>query len=146
MKIPKLRQLVPKLFLRQWQLNSRMVSVLSTDIVASNGECSSVLWYITMFLECFMMFHNVLSVSWCFTTFHDVSQCLTRVSWCFTIFNNVSQYLVSHATIGLTKYSDSQSANHLRDRDNAAGIGNNSAEIGDDAAGIVYITVKVISC
>ena len=44
-------------------------------------------------------------------------------------------------------------ADHLRDRDNAArignnvaGIGDNSTEIGDDAAGIVTITAKVIPC
>ena len=53
--------------------------------------------------------------------FHDVSQCFTSVS-CFTMFNNVSRCLVSRATIG-------------RDRDNAAGIGDNSSEIGDDAEG-----------
>ena len=32
----------------------------------------------------------------------------------------------------------------LRDRDNTAGIGNNSAQIGDDTAGIVDIAAKVI--
>ena len=42
---------------------------------------------------------------------------------------------------------------HLRDCDNAAGIGNNSAEIGDnsaeigdDTAGIVDMAVKVTPC
>ena len=34
----------------------------------------------------------------------------------------------------------------LRDRDNAAGIGDNSTEIGYDAAGIVDITANVIPC
>ena len=34
----------------------------------------------------------------------------------------------------------------LRDRDNAAGIGDNSAEIGDGAAGIVHIAANVIPC
>ena len=37
-------------------------------------------------------------------------------------------------------------ADRLRDRANAAGIGDNSAEIGDDAAGIVDIAAKVITC
>ena len=35
---------------------------------------------------------------------------------------------------------------HLRDCDNAAGIGDNSAEIGDDTAGIVDIAAKVTPC
>ena len=34
----------------------------------------------------------------------------------------------------------------LRDRDNAAGIGDNSAEIGDGTAGIVDIAANVIPC
>ena len=38
------------------------------------------------------------------------------------VFNNVLECLASHAT------------DHLRDWDNAAGIGDNSAEIGDDTA------------
>ena len=33
-------------------------------------------------------------------------------------------------------------ADRLRDRDHTAGIGNNSAEIGDDAAGILYIAAR----
>ena len=37
-------------------------------------------------------------------------------------------------------------ADRLRDCDNAAGIGNNSAEIGDGAAGIVNIAANVIPC
>ena len=37
-------------------------------------------------------------------------------------------------------------ADCLRDRDNAARIGNNSTEIGDDAVGIVDIASKVIPC
>ena len=36
-------------------------------------------------------------------------------------------------------------ADRIRDRD-VAGIGNNSAEIGDDAAGIVDTAAKVIPC
>ena len=39
-----------------------------------------------------------------------------------------------------------EAADRLRDRDNAAGIGENSAEIGDDAAGIVDIAANVIPC
>ena len=48
---------------------------------------------------------------------------------------------------------DRVAADHLRDRDNAAGIGDNSAEfgdnsaeIGDGAAGIVDIAPNVIPC
>ena len=37
-------------------------------------------------------------------------------------------------------------ADRLRDCANAAGIGDNSTEIGDDAAGIVDIAAKVITC
>ena len=35
---------------------------------------------------------------------------------------------------------------HLRDRDNAAGIGDNSAEIGDGTEGILDIAANVIPC
>ena len=41
---------------------------------------------------------------------------------------------------------DGAAANHLRDRDNAAGIGDNSTEIGDDDAGIIDIAANVIPC
>ena len=41
------------------------------------------------------------------------------------------------------RIDDRAAADHLKDRDNAAGIGDNSAEIGDDAAGIVDIAAKV---
>ena len=37
-------------------------------------------------------------------------------------------------------------ADRLRDRDNAAWIGDNSAEIGDGASGIVDIAANVIPC
>ena len=37
-------------------------------------------------------------------------------------------------------------ADHLREPDNATGIGDNSAEIGDDTAGIVDIAANVIPC
>ena len=91
-----------RLRIQQWRLR----------IVASNDDC-------------FMMFHNVLSVSWLFTS---GSRCFTCVSWCFTMFNNVLWCLVSRATI-----SKRAAASRLRDRDNAAGIGDNSAEIGDNS-------------
>ena len=41
---------------------------------------------------------------------------------------------------------DRAATDHLRDRDNAAGIGDNSAEIGDNPTGIVVIAAKVIQC
>ena len=70
------------------------------------------------------------------------------------MFNKVL-CLASHATIGV---ATSATTDRLRDRDNAAGIGNNSAEIGvnsaeigdnsaeigDDCAGIVDIAANVI--
>ena len=40
----------------------------------------------------------------------------------------------------------SVAADHLKDCDNAAGIDDNSAEIGNNSAGIIYIAVKVIPC
>ena len=44
------------------------------------------------------------------------------------------------------RIGDSVAADCLRDRDNAAGIGANSAEIDDGAAGIVDISANVITC
>ena len=41
---------------------------------------------------------------------------------------------------------DREAADRLRDLENAAGIGNNSTEIGDGAAGIVGIGANVIRC
>ena len=86
-----------------------------------------------MLYKWFMMFY----------AFHDESQCFTSVSWCFTMFNNVLRCLGSRATIGIDARA---AADRLRDRDNAAGIGDNSTEIGNDAAMIVDITAKVIPC
>ena len=59
------------------------------------------------------------------------------------MFNNILSCLTSCATIGI---GDCMAADRLRDRDNAAGIGNNSAEIGNGAAGIVDIAANVIPC
>ena len=85
------------------------------------------------------MFHNVLSVS-CFTSgsqchmmYHNVLQVFHDVLLCL---NNVLQCLVSQAMIGI---ADHTAANRLRDRDNAAGIGDNSS-------GLVDIAMKVIPC
>ena len=44
------------------------------------------------------------------------------------------------------RIGDRAAPDRLRDRDNAAGIGDNSAEIVDDPAGIVNIAVNVIPC
>ena len=69
-------------------------------------------------------------------------------------FNNVLRCLESRATIGIASSATARPpiADHLRGRDNAAGIndnsaeiGNNSSEISDDAAGIVDIAAKVIA-
>ena len=59
------------------------------------------------------MFHNVLRV------FHDVSLVVHDVLLCKSMFNNVLLCL----------------GNRLRDRDNAAGIDESAAEIGNGAAG-----------
>ena len=72
------------------------------------------------------MYHNVLQV------FHDVLLCLTM----FSEPRNDRQ----------RRIGDRSAANRLRHRDNAAGIGNNFTEIGDDAAGIIDIAAKVIPC
>ena len=64
------------------------------------------------------------------------------------MFNNVL-CLASRATIDVAA---SATADHLRDRGNAAGIADNSAEIdysakiGDGSAGIVDIAANVIPC
>ena len=97
------------------------------------------------------LFHDVLSVSWCFTSgsrcFTCVSWCFTCVSWCFTMFYNVLWCLASRATIGVAASVPARPsiASALRDRDNSE-IGDNSAEIGDGAAGIVDIAANVIPC
>ena len=44
------------------------------------------------------------------------------------------------------RIGDRAAADRLRDRDNAAGIGDNSAEIGGGAAGIGDIAANVIPC
>ena len=75
------------------------------------------------------MYHNVLHV------FHDVLLCLTM----FYDVYRVAQWSAS-------RINDRMAADHLRDHDNAAGIGDNSAEIGDGAAVIVDITTNVIPC
>ena len=66
-----------------------------------------------------MMYHNVLHV------FHDVLLCFMM----FSVSRNDWRRRIGA---------------HLRDHDNAAGIGDNSAEIGDGAAGIVNIGANVI--
>ena len=79
--------------------------------------------------QCFKSFMMFYQGSSCFTSGYDVLQC-------FTIFNNVFQCLVSCATIGIR---DRAATDRLRGRQN-------SAEIGDEAAGIINITAKVIPC
>ena len=59
------------------------------------------------------------------------------------MFKNVLQCLVSRATISIAA---SVTADCLRDHGNTAGIGDSSAEIGDDAEGIVDIAAKEIPC
>ena len=75
------------------------------------------------------MDHNVLHV------FHDVLLCLTM------FYDDGESRNYRHYRIG-----DRAAANRLRDRDNAALIGDNSAEISDGTAGIVDITLNVIPC
>ena len=57
------------------------------------------------------------------------------------MFSNVLWCLASRTTI-----NDCAAVDRLRDRDNAAGIGDNSTEIGNGAAVIVDIAVKVTLC
>ena len=112
-------------------------SASSTDIVTLNGEC--FMMFHNVFLS---VFHDVLQVvNDVLLVVHDVSQCFTSVSWYFTMFNNVL-CLVSLTTIGI---ADCAATDHLRDSNNVTGIGDNS-EIGNDAALIVAIAMKVISC
>ena len=61
---------------------------------------------------------------------------------CFMMFNNV----LCLASLTTTGVAASATADRLRDCDNAAGIGDNYAEIGDCATGIVDITANVIPC
>ena len=51
--------------------------------------------------------------------------------------------LFSTSAIGVAA---SATTDRLRDRDNAAGIGDNFSEIGDGAAGIVDIAANAIPC
>ena len=84
-----------------------------------------------------MIFHNV------FRVFHVVLLVVHEVLLCITMFYYVL-CLASHATIGIAARV---AADRLRDRDNAAWIGDDdSAEISDGAAGIVNITANVIPC
>ena len=64
------------------------------------------------------MYYNVLQV------FHDVLLCLKM----FSVLCNDQ-----HRRIG-----DPAAVDRLKDCDNAAGIGDSSSEIGDDATGIVF--------
>ena len=71
------------------------------------------------------MYHNVLHVFY--------------VLLCFKMFSESLND--RHRHIG-----DRAAADHLRDRDNTAGIGDNSAEIGYGAAWIVDIAANMIPC
>ena len=70
-----------------------------------------------------MMYHNVLQV------FHDVLLCFA-----------------SSATIGITASATVQLPIAWGIGNNGAGIGDDSEEIGNDAAGIVGIAMNVIPC
>ena len=59
------------------------------------------------------------------------------------MFNNVLWCLASCPTIDIAA---SALADRLRDRHNAAGIGDNYAEIGDDCTGIIDIATNVNPC
>ena len=94
-------------------------------------------WYRRMewvFLDVSHCFKSVLLVV------HEVLRCITMFYMYFIMFYYVLWCLASRATIGGTT---SATADRLRDRDNAAGISDNSTGIGD-AAGIVDIAANVI--
>ena len=126
-----------KTYLPEGSVSSTMDSTRSPTCWAPSSQhwarYRSIEWRV---FECFMMFHHVLSVSWCFTSgswfllvVHDVSQCITCVSWCFAMFNNVL-CLVSRATISVAASATASGIS-----DNAAGIGDNTAGIIDIATG-----------
>ena len=105
------------------------VSALSANIVASNGECSIVSWFS-------MIFHNVLKVLGCFIS---GSRCFMCVSRCFRIFYD-SFLMFYYVYQCFTMFSESRNnrhrrigdraaADHLRDRKNPAGIGDNAAKV-----------------
>ena len=73
---------------------------------------------------------------------HDVLRVVYDVSHNHIVLQvfHVLQCLVSRATISIG------ATDRLRDHGNAAGIGDNSREIGDNCAGIGDITEKVIPC
>ena len=120
----------------------RLTEQASTDVAASRANI------ITSNGECFMLFRNVLSVSWCIMSlmmFHNVLQVFHGVSLCFTMFYDVlwvSKWSAS-ASIGI-----GASNRHISDHvptiiaitPQHAGIGDNAAEIGKNAAGIGNIT------
>ena len=70
------------------------------------------------------MYHNVLQ------GFHDVLLC-------FSVFSE-------SRNDRNRRISERAAADRIRDRDKVAGIGDNSAEIGGDAAGIVDSATNVI--
>ena len=70
------------------------------------------------------------SGSRCFTMYHNVLDAFLDVLLCLTMFYDVERVAQRSAL----------------DRDNAIGIGNNSAEITNDTAGIVDIAANVIPC
>ena len=120
-----------------WSPTSPHRAPTSSPRMASVGVFHDVL---RVFHDVLLVVHDVLR---CITMFCDVSQCFTCVSWYFIMFNNVLWCLASRAT---NRGATSAAADRLRDRGNVAVIGDNSKEIGDDAAGIVDIAANVIPC
>ena len=135
-------------------ISPRWVPMLPRRALISSHRMLSVWVFHNVLLVVHDVSQVVFNVSQCITMFNDASQCFTSVSRCFTMFNNNLWCLESCST------SNSGAADHLRDRDNAVGIGDNNAwigdnvagiddnitGIGDDAAGIVDIAAKVIPC
>ena len=104
---------------------------MSADIAAPKTPCFASV----------RVFQNVLRVV------HDVLQCITMIYKCFMMFYYIQQ-CVTMFSESLNdrnrRIGERAAADRLRDRDNVAGIGDNSGKIGDDAAGIVDIAAKVI--
>ena len=86
-----------------------------------------------------MVFHNVSRV------FHDVLLVVHDVLHEFHVLLCFMMFRESHND-RCRRIGNRAAADRLRDRDNAAGIGDNSAEISDCAAGIVGIAANVIPC
>ena len=99
------------------------------------------------------LFHDVSqcfkSVSWCFTSVHDVLRCITMFDKCFMMFYYVLWCLLSRATTADTASATAWPPITSAIATTPQGVEEIfliAEEIGDDAAGIVDIAAKVTPC